>query len=213
VVETDVTDRVEGAVLLAQRIGFPVALKVLSPDITHKSDIGGVMLDLLTPDDVRNAALAIRARLFAHQPEARLLGYSVQAMARRPGAQELIVGASTDPVFGPVILFGQGGTAVETIDDCALALPPLNAVLARDLVGRTRVARLLAGYRDRPAANMEAICAALVRISQLLAELPQVVELDINPLLADQHGVLALDARIRVAHASAQGTERFAVRD
>jgi acetyltransferase len=213
VVETDVTDRVEGAVLLAQRIGFPVALKVLSPDITHKSDIGGVMLDLLTPDDVRNAALAIRERLRAHQPEARLLGFSVQAMARRPGAQELIVGASTDPVFGPVILFGQGGTAVETIGDSALALPPLNAMLARDLVSRTRVVRLLAGYRDRPAANMDAICSVLVRISQLLADLPQVVELDINPLLADQHGVLALDARMRVAHTSDQGAERFAVRD
>jgi acetyltransferase len=212
VVETDVTDRVEGAVLLAQRIGFPVALKVLSPDITHKSDIGGVMLDLLTPDDVRNAALAIRERLHAHQPEARLLGFSVQAMARRPGAQELIVGASSDAVFGPVILFGQGGTAVETIGDRALALPPLNTVLARDLVSRTRVARLLAGYRDHAPADVDAICSVLVRISQLLADLPQVAELDINPLLADQHGVLALDARVRVAHTVNQDTERFAIR-
>ena len=211
VVQTEVTDRVEGAVALASRIGYPVALKVLSPDISHKSDIGGVMLDLLTPDDVRSAALAIRDRLHAHQPEARLLGYTVQAMARRPGAQELIVGASTDAVFGPVVLFGQGGTAVETIGDRALALPPLNMALARDLIGRTRVARLLAGYRGHAPADMDAICNVLVRISQLLADLPQVEELDINPLLADQHGVLALDARMRVAHTASEGAGRFAI--
>ena len=212
VVETAIADRVEAAVLLAGRIGYPVALKILSPDITHKTEVGGVALDLVTPEAVRAAALAMRERLHALHPKAHLRGFTVQAMARRPGAHELIVGASCDPVFGPVILFGQGGIAVETIGDRALALPPLNQVLARDLVGRTRVARLLAGYRGRPAADMEALCTVLVRIATLLADLPEVQELDINPLLADEHGVLALDARMRVATAAQIGPARFAIR-
>jgi acetyltransferase len=212
VVETAIADRVEAAVLLAGRIGYPVALKILSPDVTHKTEVGGVALDLETPEAVRAAALAMRERLHALHPQAHLRGFTVQAMARRPGAHELIVGASCDPVFGPVILFGQGGIAVETIGDRALALPPLNQVLARDLVGRTRVARLLAGYRGRPAADMEALCTVLVRIATLLADLPEVQELDINPLLADEHGVLALDARMRVATAAQIGPARFAIR-
>ncbi|HEY0586856.1 MAG TPA: bifunctional acetate--CoA ligase family protein/GNAT family N-acetyltransferase [Pseudoduganella sp.] len=212
VVETAIADRVEAAVLLAGRIGYPVALKILSPDVTHKTEVGGVELDLETPEAVRAAALAMRDRLHAMYPKAHLRGFTVQAMARRPGAHELIVGASCDPVFGPVILFGQGGIAVETIGDRALALPPLNQVLARDLVGRTRVARLLAGYRGRPPADMEALCTVLVRIATLLADLPEVQELDINPLLADEHGVLALDARMRVAPAAQIGPARFAIR-
>ena len=212
VVETAIADRVEAAVLLAERIGYPVALKILSPDITHKSDVGGVVLDLTTPQAVREAAQAMRQRLYALQPQARLRGFTVQAMARRPGAHELIAGATCDPVFGPVILFGQGGIAVETVGDRALALPPLNMVLARDLVGRTRVARLLAGYRGRPPADLDAVATVLVRLSALLADLPEVQELDINPLLADEHGVLALDARMRVAPAAGPGAERFAIR-
>jgi acetyltransferase len=170
------------------------------------------VLDLETPEAVRAAAQAMRERLHAAHPAAHLRGFTVQAMARRPGAHELIAGASCDPVFGPVILFGQGGVAVEAIGDTALALPPLNQVLARDLVGRTRVARLLAGYRDRPAADMDALYTVLVRISALLADLPEVLELDINPLLADQDGVLALDARMRVGTAPQTGAARFAIR-
>ncbi|HEY1151484.1 MAG TPA: bifunctional acetate--CoA ligase family protein/GNAT family N-acetyltransferase [Pseudoduganella sp.] len=212
VVETAIADRVEAAAMLAERIGFPVAVKILSPDVTHKSDVGGVALDLDTAEAVRSAAQAMRERLHAMQPGARMRGFTVQRMARRPRALELIVGAASDPVFGPVLLFGQGGTAVETIADRALALPPLNMALARDLVGRTRVSRLLAGYRDHLAANVDAVCEVLVRISMLLADLPEVVELDINPLLADQDGVLALDARMRVAAASRPGADRFAIR-
>ncbi|WP_395407548.1 GNAT family N-acetyltransferase [Pseudoduganella sp. UC29_106] len=212
VVETAIADRVEAAAMLAERIGFPVAVKILSPDVTHKSDVGGVALDLESADAVRSAAQAMRERLHAMRPGAHMRGFTVQRMARRPGALELIVGAASDPVFGPVLLFGQGGTAVETIGDRALALPPLNTVLARDMVGRTRVSRLLAGYRDHLPANVDAVCEVLVRISLLLADLPEVVELDINPLLADQDGVLALDARMRVAAASRPGAERFAIR-
>jgi acetyltransferase len=130
----------------------------------------------------------------------------------KPRAQELIAGTSIDPVFGPVILFGQGGTAVEVIGDRAVALPPLNIPLACDLVARTRIAKLLAGYRDRPPADLDAIYATLIGLSQMLIDLPHVVELDINPLLADDRGVLALDARIRVREPTDAGRERLAIR-
>jgi acetyltransferase len=119
---------------------------------------------------------------------------------------------ATDPSFGPVILFGQGGTAVEVVKDRAIALPPLNEALARELIGRTRVSKLLAGYRGHPAADIKAICSVLIQISQLLEELPEVAELDINPLLADEAGVLALDARMRLAMPAKPGIGRFAIR-
>src|SRR5690606_13400135 len=188
----------EEAVRIAEQIGYPVALKLLSPDVSHKSDVGGVVLDLDAPQGVRRAAQAMARRLAELRPDARLEGYTVQPMARRPGAAELIVGLATDAVFGPVVLFGQGGTAVEVIGDRAVALPPLNLDLARALVGRTRVSRLLSGYRDRPAADLDAICLTLVQVAQIAVDLPEVVELDVNPLLADDAGVLALDARVRV---------------
>jgi acetyltransferase len=214
IVATGVAADAGEAVALAERIGFPVALKVLSPDITHKTEVGGVVLDLDTPQAVRDAVLAMQQRVQALQPQARLRGFAVQAMARRPQAHELIVGASCDPVFGPVILFGQGGIAVEVTADHAVALPPLNMALARELVSRTRVARLLAGYRNRPPASMDAICDVLIRVSHLVADLPGVLELDINPLLADSAGVLALDARVRVQRTApgTSGFDRLAIR-
>jgi acetyltransferase len=204
----------EDAGRAAQEIGFPVALKILSPDITHKSDVGGVVLDLESIPSVHDAAQAMYRRLRELKPEARLLGFSVQAMVRRPDATELIVGATTDPVFGPVMLFGQGGIAVEVNPDRALALPPLNMVLARDLLGRTRVSRLLAGYRNRPPADLDAICKVLIQAAQLVADIPEVAEFDINPLLADNRGAIALDARMRltVAAPSASGFDRLAIR-
>ncbi|NHZ39452.1 bifunctional acetate--CoA ligase family protein/GNAT family N-acetyltransferase [Massilia aquatica] len=214
VVETRSAQSVDEAVAAAEAIGFPVALKIVSPDITHKSDSGGVALDLEDAGAVRAVALRMNKRLGELQPEARLEGFSVQKMARRPEAHELIIGVATDPVFGPVILFGQGGIAVEVTADHAVALPPLNVVLARDLISRTRVAKLLAGYRHRPAANMDAIIATLMRISHMVADLPELVELDINPLLVDSDGALALDARMRVAFAdhSASTLDRLAIR-
>jgi acetyltransferase len=133
-------------------------------------------------------------------------------MARRPGAFELIIGLGSDAVFGPVVLFGQGGTAVEVIADRAVALPPLNAHLARELIGRTRIARLLAGYRDRAPADLDGIALTLVQLSQIAVDLPEVIELDVNPLLADARGVLALDARVRVQRASSDGATRLAIR-
>jgi acetyltransferase len=181
--------------------GKTVALKVVSPDIVHKSDIGGVQLDLTSEADVRAAAHSILVRARRERPDARVTGFAVQPMVRKGRRRELIAGIAEDPVFGPVVVFGRGGTAVEVIDDRALGLPPLDLTLARDLIARTRVARRLDAYRDVPAADLPAIALTLVKIAQLAADLPQVRELDINPLLADETGVLALDARVRIGRA------------
>ncbi|WP_277811909.1 bifunctional acetate--CoA ligase family protein/GNAT family N-acetyltransferase [Chromohalobacter canadensis] len=189
----------------AQRLGFPVVLKILSPDISHKSDVGGVQLNLASPGAVTQAAEDMLAAVRRAQPEARVEGFNVQPMIRRPGAHELIVGVAEDSLFGPVIVFGQGGTAVEVIGDRVVGLPPLNPLLARDMIASTRVARLLRGYRDRPAADLEAVTATLIKVSQLVSDLTRVVELDINPLLTDASGVIALDARIVVR---AEGDQR-----
>jgi acetyltransferase len=213
VVETRIANTVEQAVRSAEEIGFPVAVKILSPEITHKSDVGGVALDLETSKDVQAAATAMHKRLSDLRPDATLQGFSVQAMARRPEALELIIGVTTDPVFGPVILFGQGGIAVEVMDDNTIGLPPLNMVLARDMISRTRVSKLLAGYRNRPAADIDAICRTLIQVSHLVSDIPEIAELDINPLLADGRGVIALDARVRIKQPdAATGLERLAIR-
>ena len=182
---------------VARRLGGAVALKILSPDLTHKSDVGGVALNL-APEGVAAAAEAMLARVAKAAPAARLEGFMVQAMAAKPRAHELIAGLSSDPTFGPVVLFGAGGTAVEVLADRAVGLAPLNEHLAHDMIARTRISKLLAGYRDRPAADVDAVAAVLVRLARLAVDIPQIAELDINPLLADETGVLALDARIGV---------------
>jgi acetyltransferase len=202
----------EATAIAAEAIGFPVAIKILSPDLTHKSDVGGVALDLANAMQVRAAVEAMRARLAEAAPQARVRGFVVQPMIRRPNAHELIVGASEDPQFGLVTLFGHGGTAVEAISDRALALPPLNMRLAHDLIAQTRVSRLLRGYRDRPPADLDAIAVTLIKVAQLVVDLAEIAELDINPLLADRDGVIALDARIRVARATAPPERRLAIR-
>lgn len=188
--------------LIAQ--GHRVAVKVLSEDISHKSDIGGVVLNLESAAAAAKAAEEIAARVAQKQPDAKLDGFTVQEMIERPGSHELIVGVSEDPIFGPTILFGAGGTAVEVINDTAVALPPLDLKLAHRLIEQTRVAKLLRGYRDRPAADLDAIAMTLVRVSQLMTDLPFITELDINPLLADERGVVALDARIKVDWSNTQ---------
>jgi acetyltransferase len=196
----------------ATELGWPVVLKLRSPDITHKSEVGGVVLGLGDADALHAAAAAMRARVREQRTEARLAGFTLQAMVSRPQAEELIVGASVDPSFGPVLLFGAGGTAVEVMADRAVGLPPLNEVLAREMVSRTRVARLLAGYRDRPPARVDAVCEVLVAVSQMQADLPELAELDLNPLLADAEGVLALDARVRIDRGAGAGAAHFAIR-
>ncbi|MCJ2031010.1 bifunctional acetate--CoA ligase family protein/GNAT family N-acetyltransferase [Methylobacterium sp. J-043] len=179
--------------------GGTVVLKLVSPDVVHKSEVGGVRLGLTSEADVREAAHAMIARVRELRPDARVAGFAVQPMLRRPQGRELIAGLAEDPVFGPVVVFGRGGTAVEVIDDRALALPPLDLALASELIGRTRVARRLEAYRDVPAADLPAIALLLVKLAQLAADLPAVRELDINPLIADADGVVALDARVRIA--------------
>ena len=211
VVQMLVASTSDEAARLAGEIGFPVALKIISPQITHKSDVGGVALGLANADDVRTAAQAMTDRLRERVPAAELAGFSVQQMVQWPGALETIVGAAVDAVFGPVILFGHGGVAVEVIGDRAVALPPLNHLLAEDLVCRTRVARLLNQYRDHPPADRAAVYRTLMQVSQLIVDMPEVIELDINPLLVSEHGVIALDARIRVARAETAGAERLAI--
>jgi acetyltransferase len=176
-----------------------VAIKVLSRDIVHKSDVNGVRLNLSSVEAAEIAARDVLAAAHAARPDARIDGIVVQPMIKRRNARELIAGIADDPTFGPVIAFGRGGTAVEVIDDKALALPPLDLKLARDLIGRTRVSRILNQYRDVPAAAGDEVALTLVRLAQLAADLADVSELDINPLLADESGVLALDARIAVA--------------
>jgi len=196
--------------------GATVVLKINSRDIVHKSDVGGVVLNLTNIDAVRAAAADILARAKALRPEARISGVIVQTMVVRQKARELILGLADDPTFGAVIVFGRGGTAVELINDKALALPPLDLQLARDLIGRTRVSRLLRAYRDVPAVKQDAVAMVLVKLGQMAADMPEIRELDINPLLADEAGVLAVDARIAVGPAprkfAGSGHANFAVR-
>ena len=202
----------EAAAEVAAEIGGPVVLKILSPDVIHKSDVGGVILDLNGPGAVLEAARGMLARVAAEQPGARVLGLAVQPMVRRPGARELILGAAEDPQFGPVILVGHGGTEVEVVDDRALALPPLNLPLAEELLSRTRIHRVLRGFRGQPAADLRGVCLALVRVSQLVVDIPEIRELDINPMLVDAFGVIALDARIALAESDRPGSRRLAIR-
>jgi acetyltransferase len=160
-----------------------------------------------------DAVRAMSGKAHELAPKAVIDGFVVQPMIKRPHAIELILGAAEDPVFGPILMVGHGGVAAEVIDDKALALPPLDPVLAEDALSRTRVDRLLRGYRDRPAAARGAVCEVMVRLSQLIADVEEIAELDINPLLADDKGVVALDARIVVRKPSGQErAARFAIR-
>ncbi|MBX9777314.1 MAG: bifunctional acetate--CoA ligase family protein/GNAT family N-acetyltransferase [Xanthobacteraceae bacterium] len=196
--------------------GGAVVVKIHSRDIIHKSDVNGVRLNLTSVAAVRDAAQAMIADARKALPAARISGVTVQPMIVRPRARELIAGIADDPTFGPVIVFGRGGVAVEVINDKALSLPPLDLNLARELVERTRVSRLLGAYRNVPAVKHDQVALTLVKLAQLAADLPHVRDLDINPLLADETGVLALDARIAVTPAitkrAGPGHPRFAVR-
>jgi len=194
----DADEAVAAAVpMLAAR--NPVVLKIQSPDITHKSEVGGVRLNLIDAHAVRDAARDILDRAKRLKPSARITGLTVHPMVLRPNARELIAGIADDPTFGPVIVFGRGGTAVEIIDDKALALAPLDLRLAREVMGRARVSRILKAYRNVPAADDAAVALVLVKLAQLAADIPQLREVDLNPLLADQDGVLAVDARVAIA--------------
>ena len=196
-----------------------VAVKILSPDIVHKSDVNGVRLGLVDEDSVRVAATDILACARKAMPEARITGLTVHPMIVRSKARELIAGVADDPTFGPVIVFGSGGTAVEVVNDKALALPPLDLRLAQDLIAQTRVSRILKNYRDIPAADNAAIALTLVKLAQLAADIPEIREIDLNPMVADETGIMVLDARVAVAEAKLDGRighasrhPRFAIR-
>jgi len=211
-VETHIANTPEQAVRFAEQIGFPVAIKILSPHITHKADVGGVALDIDSPETVRTAIAGMRQRLHVVDPKATMDGVTIQPMARRPGSYELLVGVTTDSVFGPIILFGHGGAAVELVRDRAVALPPLNMKLANELINQTRIATLLKGFRNQPPVDLEALSLTLIQISHLIIDFPEIVELDINPLLVDPQGVLALDARMKIIPAKTAGSDRLAIR-
>ena len=185
------------AAAAAKSIGFPVAVKIYSPDITHKSDVDGVRLHLRSEQEVAAAFEEITSRARRLKPEARITGVTVQSQVKKSEI-ELIVGSKRDPQFGPLILFGMGGILTEVLKDSAVALPPLNLLLARRLMERTRVYRLLQGYRNIPAANVDLMAEFLVRISQMVADFPEITELDLNPVVISDGCPVAIDARIVV---------------
>lgn len=196
----------QGAAAAAAQLGFPVVLKVLSPDVVHKSDVGGVRINVQSVSAAHAAAEDILESVARIRPEARIAGIVVQPMVRTRHQREVYLGMATDPMFGAVIAFGAGGVAVEQIDDVAIGLPPLNTLLARSLVAHTRIARLLRPYRNVPGIDFQTLEQTLVRFSALVCACPWIASLDINPLVVDEHRVTALDARIEVKTPSAMQT-------
>jgi acetyltransferase len=200
VAKTMVAHSPNEALLIAQQLGFPVAMKVNSPDITHKSDAGGVVLNLSNAHEVRAAYQHILDNVQHNRPNAHMDGISIEPMIAKPNGRELMIGVTSDPVFGPVITFGAGGTAVEIMGDRAVALPPLNNFLVRELIQETRIARMLGAFRNMTPANMDALEDVLLRVSEMVCELPLLKEMDINPLIIDENGALAADARVVVEY-------------
>ncbi len=184
------------AVKLAEQIGYPVVIKVLSPDITHKTDVGGVALDLKDEQDVRHAFEAMMSKVKAARPDATIEGVAVQPMISKRDSVEMILGAKKDPVFGSVILLGVGGVTAEVWQDRALGFPPLTESLVRHMLKSLRAYKLLTGYRDMPAVDMDQLIQIAIRFSYLIAESPNIVELDINPLVVGPQRVIAVDARV-----------------
>ena len=187
------------AMMIATQQGFPVALKIDSPDIAHKSDVGGVALNLHNGEAVRNAFNDMMQRVKRIKPDARINGITVQNMARSRRGREICIGLVSDDPFGPVITFGAGGTMIELIQDRAMELPPLNQFLARRLMERSRVFDTLGEWRGASPVNMEALEQVLLRVSEMVCALPQLREMDINPLIVDETGAVAVDARMVVA--------------
>jgi acetyltransferase len=195
VVKTKTAQTENEAALLSSQLGYPVVMKVLSPQITHKSDVGGVVLDITSEAEAREAFKRITQKAKEHDPDAEILGVTVQPMIKRQG-YEVIIGAKADPLFGPVILFGMGGIGVELFKDFAIGIPPLNQTLVRRMMEETKMYQLLKGYRNFPAANIKLLEEIMVRFSQMLVDFPQLKEVDINPLFINEKEAFAFDARI-----------------
>ena len=206
VAETVLATTVDEAVALAADMEMPLVMKLVSPDISHKSDAGGVQLDLRNEDDLRQAWERIMAGVRAYNPEARITGVSLQPYIANPDF-ELLMGSKTDDNFGPVLLFGSGGVYAEVLNDQALGLPPLNRLLARRMMEETRIQPLLKGYRNHPPADLEKLEELLIRLSQLVIDFPEIVEMDINPVVVKNGEPCAVDARIRLVR-DESGTTR-----
>jgi acetyltransferase len=196
------------AMMIATQLGFPVALKIDSPDISHKSDVHGVALNIMNATSVRDTYNDMVQTVARLQPQAHINGVTVQTMARARRGREIYIGLVTDDPFGPVIAFGAGGTMIELINDRAMELPPLNQFLARRLIDRSRVAETLGEWRGNSAADIDALEQILLRVSEMVCELPQLREMDINPIIVDEHGAVAVDARIVIDHVSQGGSSR-----
>jgi acetyltransferase len=192
------------ALMAAEALGFPVVVKILSPDIEHKSDVDGVRLNLIDAQSVRRAYNELIERAAKLRPEAHIEGVTVEHMIPTRNARELMVGVRQDPVFGPVICFGAGGTDTEVLEDRALGLPPLNAFIIQAMIEHTRVARLMGAFGNMPPMNRQALARILQRVSEMACELPEIVELEINPLIGNDLDVTAVDARIRVNYRPSQ---------
>jgi len=195
--ETYVAESIVQAVQLARQIGYPVVAKIHSHTITHKSDVGGIRLDLRNADDVIDAFNQIQEAVNSRAPGEHFEGVTIQKMVKEKG-YEVILGSKLDPDFGPVLVFGMGGVMTEIVQDRAVGLPPLNRLLARRMLDSTKVFKLLKGFRGQPAANIDLLEEILIRLSQLVTDFPEIRELDINPLLATSSGAYALDARVVV---------------
>jgi acetyltransferase len=200
---------VDDAVHAAEGIGYPVVLKIDSPDITHKSDVGGVCLGIRDAAHLRAAHAEMMKTVAQRRPDARVSGVCIEPMAVREHGRELMAGIVRDPIFGPVIAFGAGGIAVEVLKDRVVALPPLNAILVDDMIRGTRVGRMLGEFRNLPAVDHAALKTVLLRLSELAVAIPEIEELDVNPLLADENGVLVLDARV-VLRPVSEGAKAYA---
>jgi acetyltransferase len=209
VARTTVARTVSEALVTAEQLGFPVAMKVNSREVAHKSDVGGVRLNVSSASEVRGAFNGILAKVAEAKPEAQLDGVAIQPMYHKPNGRELMVGVTTDSLFGPVITFGPGGVMVEVMGDRAVALPPLNHVLARDMIERTRISQTLGEFRNMPPISMAALDHVLLRVSEMVCELPWLRELDINPLIVDEDGVVAVDARVVVGFPPLESASRY----
>lgn len=196
--QMEVANTVTEAINAAELLGYPVVMKIHSPDITHKQDLGGVELNITNAESVHGFFNQLIDNAKKTRPDANILGVTIERMYKTPNDRELMVGVLKDPKFGPVINFGAGGSLVEIMQDRALTLPPLNQYLAKNLIERTHVAKLLGNFRNKPAVNVKSIEDLLLRVSEMVCALPQIQEMDINPLIVNDKELIAVDARIVV---------------
>ena len=208
--ETVLATTVEEVVTLAATMEMPLVMKLISPDISHKSDAGGVQLDLRNEEDLVHAWERVMAGARAYDPQARITGVSLQPYIANPDF-ELLMGSKTDDNFGPVLVFGSGGIYAEVLHDRALALPPLNRLLARRMMEETRILPLLKGYRNHPPADLEKLEEVLIRVSQLVVDFPEIIEMDINPVLVKDGEACAVDARIRLVRSEGESVRQHLV--